>query len=192
MLSAALRVLARSAAIQREEAAARTTTVAARTAAATATATAAARTAAATPARPSGQHGQWPNAKTLDAPPASHGAALAALDRLIDAAPHQPPPPAPRTHPEDKSQPESVKPAESVKPVETTRKTSIVKEQAVGDAAAAVKNGQAEPLIAPVDEEETPVILRASRVPASRLGRLFHYGCELHVKKIAHKSLTDS
>lgn len=188
MLSAALRVLARSAAIQREEAAARTTTVAARTAAATATA--AARTA--TAATPSEQHGQWPNAKTLDAPPASHGAALAALDRLIDAAPHQPPPPAPRTHPEDKSQPESVKPAESVKPVETTRKTSIVKEQAVGDADAAVKNGQAEPLIAPVDEEETPVILRASRVPASRLGRLFHYGCELHVKKIAHKSLTDS
>lgn len=192
MLSAALRVLARSAAIQREEAAARTTTVAARTAAATATATAAARTAAATAATPSGQHGQWPNTKTLDAPPASHGAALAALDRLIDAAPHQPPPPAPRTHPADKSQPESVKPAESVKPVETTRKTSIVKEQAVGDADAAVKNGQAEPLIAPVDEEETPVILRASRVPASRLGRLFHYGCELHVKKNAHKSLTDS
>lgn len=26
---------------------------------------------------------------------------------------------------------------------------------------------------------KTPVILRASRVPASRLGRLFHYGCKL-------------
>lgn len=62
MLSAALRVLARSAAIQRGEAG---------TAAATAT----------TP------------------PPLSRAAAL---DRLIDAAPHLPPPPAPGTHPADK------------------------------------------------------------------------------------------
>ncbi|KAE8542342.1 hypothetical protein D1P53_001116 [Cryptococcus gattii VGV] len=168
MLSAALRVLARSAAIQLEEAAAaRATTVTARTTAATATSTA-------TPARtPSEQHGQWPNTKTPDAPAVSHEAALAALDRLIEAAPHQPPPPAPPTHPADKSQPETTKP-ETVKPIDTTRKASIVKElEAAEDAV--VKNGQAEPLIITPDEE-TPVILRASRVPASRLGRLFHYG----------------
>ncbi|KIR60187.1 Atypical/ABC1/ABC1-A protein kinase [Cryptococcus bacillisporus CA1873] len=154
MLSAALRVLARSAAIQLEEAATATTvTVTARTATATATPTP-------TPTpTPSEQHGQWPT-KTLDAPPVSHEAAL---DRLIEAAPHQPPPPAPPTHPADKSQL-----TETIKPVDTTPSQpipSMVKElEAAG----------ADPLT-PVDEE-TPVILRASRVPASRLGRLFHYG----------------
>lgn len=181
MLSAALRVLARSAAIQLEE----TATATARTATATARATTRTRTAAATAARTrSEQHGQWPNtslAKTLDAPPGvSHEAAL---DRLIDAAPHEPPLPAPDTHPADKS-PLTSKPEESrtVKPIDTTRKaTSIVKEpeaaesivreleaaesivkepEAVEDTAvktAKLQNGQAEPLIVPEDEEVCPV-----------------------------------
>lgn len=183
MLSAALRVLARSAAIQLEETA--TATATATTATARATTRTATATAAATAARtPSEQHGQWPNtslAKTLDAPPGvSHEAAL---DRLIDAAPHEPPLPAPDTHPADKS-PLTSKPEESgtVKPIDTTRKaTSIVKEpeaaesivkepeaaesivrelEAAEDAAvktAKLQNSQAEPLITLEDEEVCPV-----------------------------------
>lgn len=180
MLSAALRVLARSAAIQLEETATATATATARATTRTRTAAAAA-TAARTPSE---QHGQWPNtslAKTLDAPPGvSHEAAL---DSLIDAAPHEPPLPAPDTHPADKS-PLTSKPEESgtVKPIDTTRKaTSIVKEpeaaesivkeleaaesivkepEAVEDTAvktAKLQNSQAEPLITLADEEVCPV-----------------------------------
>lgn len=112
MLSAALRVLARAAAIQRAEAAA--------------TATA---------------H-------------SSPAGSLTALDRLIDAAPHHPPPPAPGTHPADKGhgiplplslkrgyrgpvkyvQPrarpkpetvESVESVESVRPIETVKSSPL-------------------------------------------------------------------
>ncbi|AFR95375.2 Atypical/ABC1/ABC1-A protein kinase [Cryptococcus neoformans var. grubii H99] len=185
MLSAALRVLARSAAIQRGEAG---------TAAATAT--------------------------TAAPPPLSRAAAL---DRLINAAPHLPPPPAPGTHPADKGHgiplplslkaghrgpvryvqpesrptpnagpstsarpPEPARPAKPVRPANTMEPAKtvdadkppqpvppIVQEL---DAGPGIKNHPVEPLITLPEDEETPVILRASRVPASRLGRLFHYG----------------
>lgn len=110
MLSAALRVLARAAAIQRAEAAARTA-----------------------------------------APHSSPAGSLTALDRLIDAAPHHPPPPAPGTHPADKGhgiplplslkggyrgpvkyvqpgprpKPETVESVESVRPIETVKSSPL-------------------------------------------------------------------
>lgn len=161
MLSAALRVLARSAAIQRGEAG---------TAAATAT----------TP------------------PPLSRAAAL---DRLIDAAPHLPPPPAPGTHPADKGhgiplplslkaghrgpvryvQPEprptpnagpstSARPAKPVRPANTMEPANtvdadkppqpvppIVQEL---DAGAGIKNHRVEPLITLPEDEEVCCTIR--------------------------------
>lgn len=110
MLSAALRVLARAAVIQRAEAAARTATA----------------------------H-------------SSPAGSLTALDRLIDAAPHHPPPPAPGTHPADKGhgiplplsvkggyrgpvkyvqpgarpKPETVESVESVRPIETVKSSPL-------------------------------------------------------------------
>lgn len=161
MLSAALRVLARSAAIQRGEAG---------TAAATAT-----------------TH-----------PPLSRAAAL---DRLIDAAPHLPPPPAPGTHPADKGhgiplplslkaghrgpvryvQPEprptpnagpstSARPAKPVRPANTMEPANtvdadkppqpvppIVQEL---DAGAGIKNHRVEPLITLPEDEEVCCTIR--------------------------------
>lgn len=141
MLSAALRVLARSAAIQRGEGGAAATAAAAATTATTAT------------------H-----------PPLSRAAAL---DRLIDAAPHLPPPPAPGTHPADKGHgipptsarpPEPARPAKTVEPAKTVDADKppqpvppIVQELGAG---AGIKNHPVEPLITLPEDEEVCCTIR--------------------------------
>ncbi|UOH82312.1 hypothetical protein LQV05_005009 [Cryptococcus neoformans] len=113
----------------------------------------------------------------------------AALRTHRRSAAPPPPPPAPGTHPADKGHgipPTSARPAKPVRPAKTVEPAKtvdadkpprpvppIVQELGAG---AGIKNHPVEPLITLPEDEETPVILRASRVPASRLGRLFHYG----------------
>lgn len=153
MLSAALRVLARSAAIQRGEGGAAATTAAAAATAATATTA----TTAAT-------------ATIATHPPLSRAAAL---DRLIDAAPHLPPPPAPGTHPADKGHgipPTSARPAKPVRPAKTVEPAKtvdadkpprpvppIVQELGAG---AGIKNHPVEPLITLPEDEEVCCTIR--------------------------------
>ncbi|WVQ96220.1 hypothetical protein IAU59_003324 [Kwoniella sp. CBS 9459] len=167
------------------------------------------------------------------------------LDELIRNAPHTPPPPSPDTHPDRKleaewklrkSQPQSQRisrpvetqakvldkseslagpssktptpaPVQAATPVPpiveagasspqlvdqkedpvqlATPPTVIAEaieaeslENKPGDAVDGIQELNADPttLSTRLEEEDTPVVLRASKVPSSRIGRLFHYG----------------